>query len=72
MELATRKITVNAVAPGVIETAMTQDIRKEVMDMIPMGRAGQVDEVAALVAFLFSREAAYITRQVIGVNGGLC
>jgi 3-oxoacyl-[acyl-carrier protein] reductase len=72
MELASRKITVNAVAPGVIDTAMTQDIRPEVMNAIPMGRCGEVDEVAALVAFLFSREAAYITRQVIGVNGGLC
>lgn len=72
VELASRRITVNAVAPGVIDTAMTQDIRPEVMAAIPMGRSGQVDEVAALVAFLFSREAAYITRQVIGVNGGLC
>ena len=72
VELASRRITVNAVAPGVIETAMTQDLRPEVLAAIPMGRSGQVDEVAALVAFLFSRDAAYITRQVIGVNGGLC
>jgi 3-oxoacyl-[acyl-carrier protein] reductase len=72
VELASRKITVNAVAPGIIATAMTQDVRPEVIEAIPMGRSGEVDEIAALVAFLFCREAAYITRQVIGVNGGLC
>ncbi len=71
VELASRKITVNAVAPGLIETSMTEDIRPEVMAAIPMKRAGNVDEVAATVAFLFQPEAAYITRQVIGVNGGL-
>jgi 3-oxoacyl-[acyl-carrier protein] reductase len=72
VELASRKITVNCVAPGLIETAMTEDIRDEVLAAIPMKRVGQVDEVSGLVAFLMSDEAAYITRQVIGVNGGIC
>ena len=71
VELASRKITVNAVAPGLIETQMTEEIRPEVMAAIPMKRAGTPDEVAATTAFLFQPEAAYITRQVIGVNGGL-
>ena len=72
VELATRKITVNAVAPGVIETAMTEGApMEEILKAIPMHRAGTVEEVAAAVAFLFSDEAGYITRQVIGVNGGL-
>lgn len=71
VELASRKITVNAVAPGLVETAMTEDIRPEVLAAIPMKRAGTTDEVAAAVDFLFQPEAAYITRQVIGVNGGL-
>ncbi|MDZ4777190.1 MAG: 3-ketoacyl-ACP reductase FabG2 [Alphaproteobacteria bacterium] len=72
VELASRKITVNCVAPGLIETAMTEDVREEVLAAIPMKRVGQVDEVSGLVAFLMTDEAAYITRQVIGVNGGLC
>lgn len=72
VELASRKITVNCVAPGLIETAMTEDVREEVLAAIPMKRVGQVDEVSGLVAFLMSDEAAYITRQVIGVNGGIC
>lgn len=72
LELAKRAITVNCVAPGVIETAMTHDLpRDEVERMIPMRRLGQADEVAGLVAFLCSDEAGYITRQVISVNGGL-
>ncbi len=71
VELASRKITVNAIAPGLIETGMVEDVRPEVMDAIPMKRMGQVEEVAALADFLFSDEAGYITRQVIGVNGGL-
>jgi 3-oxoacyl-[acyl-carrier protein] reductase len=71
MELASRKITVNAVAPGLIETAMATEVRPEVMAAIPMKRMGTVDEVAATVEFLFKPEAAYITRQTIGVNGGL-
>lgn len=72
VELASRKITVNCVAPGLIETAMTEDVREEVLAAIPMKRVGQVDEVSGLIAFLMSDEAAYITRQVIGVNGGIC
>ena len=71
VELASRKITVNAVAPGLIETSMTEEVRPEVMAAIPMKRAGTTQEVAATVDFLMSPEAAYITRQVIGVNGGL-
>lgn len=72
LELAKRKITVNCVAPGLIETDMVQDVAAdEVMKMIPLRRAGTVNEVAATVAFLFSEPASYITRQVISVNGGL-
>ncbi len=71
MELARRKITVNAVAPGLIETDMIADVPKEVVRHIPMRRVGQPEEVAALVAFLASDAAAYITGQVIGINGGL-
>lgn len=72
VELASRNITVNCVAPGLIETAMTEDVHEQVLAAIPMKRVGQVDEVAGLVAFLMGDEAAYITRQVIGVNGGIC
>ena len=72
VELASRKITVNAIAPGFIETAMTADAPiEEALKAIPMKRAGTPEEVAGAVAFLFSAEAGYITRQVIGVNGGL-
>ncbi|OEY68410.1 3-oxoacyl-ACP reductase [Rheinheimera salexigens] len=72
LELAKRKITVNCVAPGLIKTDMVQDVAAdEVMKMIPLRRAGTTNEVAATVAFLFSEPAAYITRQVISVNGGL-
>lgn len=73
MELAKRKITVNCVAPGLIDTEMTEDIHKEeALKMIPMQRVGTVEEVAGTVSFLMSDEAAYITRQVISVNGGMC
>ena len=73
IELAKRKITVNCVAPGVIETQMTEDIAAdEAVKTIPMGRFGQVDEVAAAIGFLASDEASYVTRQVISVNGGMC
>jgi len=71
VELAKRKITVNCVAPGLVDTAMAGDIPAQIIDAIPMQRMGTVDEVAATVAFLFTPEAGYITRQVIGVNGGL-
>lgn len=72
VELATRRITVNCVAPGLIETDMTDNIDPErVMDMIPARRFGRPEEVASLVGYLFSPEAEYITRQVISVNGGM-
>ena len=72
VELASRKITVNCVAPGPIATDMIADApMEEMLKMVPMGRVGTPEEVAATVAFLVSDEAAYITRQVIGVNGGM-
>jgi 3-oxoacyl-[acyl-carrier protein] reductase len=72
IELAKRKITVNCVAPGLIESDMTDDPRlQEMIKAIPLGRMGKPEEVAALVAFLFSPDAAYITRQVFSINGGL-
>ena len=72
LELAKRDITVNCVAPGLIETDMvSQELADEAIKMIPLRRMGQADEVAALVSFLISDQAAYITRQVISVNGGL-
>jgi 3-oxoacyl-[acyl-carrier protein] reductase len=71
-ELASRSITVNCVAPGFIETDMTSDLALEqVLKAIPMNRTGKPEEVAAAVDFLVSDNAAYITRQVISVNGGL-
>lgn len=72
LELAKRGITVNCVAPGVIETDMIKDIPSdEVRKLIPMKRLGKAKEVASLVNYLFSEDAAYITGQVISVNGGL-
>ena len=72
LELAKRKITVNCVAPGLIDTGMTDDLPlKEIKKMIPLNRMGSVEEVAATVSFLMSDGAAYITRQVISVNGGI-
>lgn len=72
VELAKRKITVNCVAPGLIETEMvTDEVRAHAMGMIPAQRLGEPDEVAALVGFLCSDQAAYITRQVISINGGM-
>lgn len=73
LELAKRNITVNCVAPGLIDTEMMNELPLgEIKKMIPMRRLGDVDEVAAVIAFLLSAEASYITRQVISVNGGLC
>lgn len=72
LEMAKRKITVNCVAPGLIDTEMvTEEVRQHALQMIPMQRMGNVDEVANVVRFLCSDEASYITRQVISVNGGL-
>lgn len=74
-EVASRGITVNAVAPGFIETAMTdslpEEVQKQFLDVIPMGRFGTAQEVAQAVRFLISDEASYLTGQVINVNGGL-
>lgn len=71
-EVAPRNITVNAIAPGFIETDMTKDLPEdELKKMIPVGRFGKPEEVAALVEFLASDDAAYITGQVININGGL-
>lgn len=71
-EIGSRKITVNAVAPGFIATDMTQDLPEaELKKMIPAGRFGKPEEVADLVAFLVSDKAAYITGEVISINGGL-
>jgi len=72
MELASRGITVNCVAPGLIRTDMIHGAPvEEALKIVPMGRVGEPREVAGVVNFLMSDEAAYITRQVIGVNGGM-
>lgn len=72
LELATRKITVNCVAPGLIATEMLDSAPvDEALKYVPMGCVGQPEDVAATIAFLLSDGAGYITRQVIGVNGGL-
>ncbi len=72
LELAKRKITVNCIAPGLIETDMVADIPKEMVnDLVPMRRMGKPSEIAGLAKFLMSEDAAYITRQVISVNGGM-
>jgi 3-oxoacyl-[acyl-carrier protein] reductase len=73
LELASRGITVNAVAPGIIDTAMIEgafDVEM-IKQMVPMKRAGKVEEVADLVSFLASPRAAYITGQIISINGGI-
>jgi len=73
LELAKRAITVNCVAPGLIETDMVAELPlEEAIKLIPARRTGKPEEVAAAVNFLMSEDAAYITRQVISVNGGMC
>ncbi len=73
LEVASRGITVTAVAPGIIETDMIDGAfnQEAIKRLVPMQRAGRVDEVAALVAFLASDQAAYISGQVISINGGM-
>jgi 3-oxoacyl-[acyl-carrier protein] reductase len=72
MELATRRITVNCVAPGIIEGDMTKDVPENIVQqLVPMQRRGTDTEVAGLVGYLCSDSAGYITRQVISVNGGM-
>lgn len=73
IELAKRKITVNCVAPGLIDTEMVDEhVLEAALKVIPMQRIGTSEEVAATVAFLCSKDAGYITRQVFAVNGGMC
>jgi 3-oxoacyl-[acyl-carrier protein] reductase len=73
IELASRGVTVNAVAPGIIATAMTEGVfnREAIEKLVPMKRAGTPEEVAALVGFLASEQAGYISGQVISINGGM-
>ncbi|MCM1337204.1 MAG: 3-oxoacyl-ACP reductase FabG [Candidatus Amulumruptor caecigallinarius] len=71
-EVAARKVTVNAVAPGFINTDMTESLDREALTkLVPLGRFGEPEEVAALVAFLASPESAYITGETISINGGI-
>ena len=73
LEVASRGVTVNAVAPGIISTGMGDAAfdAAAIADLVPMKRAGSAEEVASLVSFLASEEAAYITGQVISINGGM-
>ncbi|MDR1367492.1 MAG: 3-ketoacyl-ACP reductase FabG2 [Candidatus Accumulibacter sp.] len=72
VELASRKVTVNCLAPGFIETEMTENLPiDQIKKHIPMNRLGRADEVAAAASFLMSDDASYITRQIIAINGGI-
>lgn len=73
LEVASRGITVNAIAPGIIESAMTENVfdKDAIKRMVPVGRAGKPEEVADLVAFIASGSAAYISGQIISVNGAM-
>jgi len=74
-ELASRGVTVNAVAPGLIPTAMTEDlpekVQQDILSQIPLGAPGTPHDIAAAVAFLASNDAAYVTGQVLTVDGGM-
>ena len=71
-EVAKRKVTVNAVAPGFIKSDMTKDLNEdELRKMVPMQRFGEADEVAHLVSFLASDKSSYVTGEIININGGL-
>ena len=70
-EVARRDVTVNAVAPGLIDTDMTEGLGDELLELVPARRAGTPDEVAACVRFLASDEAAYVTGVSLTVDGGL-
>ena len=74
-ELAKRNITVNAIAPGMIETDMTavlpENIKDEMLKTIPMGRPGKAEEVAEAILFFASKESSYVTGQVLAVDGGM-
>lgn len=75
LELAGRNVTVNAVAPGFVDTAMTAQLdeaaQAKILDQVPLGRIGRLEEIAAAVCFLASEEAGYITGHVLNVSGGL-
>lgn len=73
LELASRGITVNAIAPGIIESAMTENVfdKDAIKRLVPVGRAGRPEEVADLVAFIASDKAAYISGQIISINGAM-
>lgn len=73
LEIASRGVTVNVVAPGIIESPMTAELFKpeQIKAMVPMGRAGSADEVAHLVGFLASADAGYISGQIISINGAM-